>query len=360
MAIPNYYVPLLRWRAGEYRALKRLSDPCRERTVPLIEVLPPDYDFALQQPKKNIDEQLKPFAKQIEDHWPNRPALIDAVQIDSSVRMGDGRHPLTFIFDEARAKGLDLTPVTGVDRDAGYQQSVQAIVAANARGIGLRCRLDEAVDPDFEANVQALLAQLGSPPSKVDILLDLGSPSFEPQGPLIAIISSVLAGAGIFTSAHSVTLLATSFPDSLMSLQFGMDILPRREWLLYKALMAAMPNQVRRPGFGDYAVAAVEFPKGDMRFMRGSPNVRYAIDDAWLVAKAKRQKTNTNHAYPGLCGGIVNSGHFAGTAFSEGSKYIDGCRLGSEKMGNPTTWKWVATNHHITKVVADLAKLSGT
>ena len=24
MANPNYYVPLLRWRAGEYRALKRL------------------------------------------------------------------------------------------------------------------------------------------------------------------------------------------------------------------------------------------------------------------------------------------------------------------------------------------------
>jgi hypothetical protein len=107
-------------------------------------------------------------------------------------------------------------------------------------------------------------------------------------------------------------------------------------------------------------VAAVEFPKGDMRFMRGSPNVRYTIDDAWLVAKSKRQKSNNNHAYPGLCGGIVASGSFAGTAFSEGSKYIDGCRLGTEKMGNPTTWKWVATNHHITKVVADLATLSGT
>ena len=151
MAVPNYYVPLLRWRAGEYRALKRLSDGCRERTMPLIEVLPPDYDFALRQPKKHIDEQLKPFAKQIEDHWPHRPALIDAVQIDPPTRMGDGRHPLTFIFDEARAKGLDLVPVTALDRDAGYQQSVQGIVAASGRGIGLRCALDEALDPRFRS-----------------------------------------------------------------------------------------------------------------------------------------------------------------------------------------------------------------
>jgi hypothetical protein len=360
MAIPNYYVPLLRWRAGEYRALKKLSDTCRERTVPLIEVLPPDYDFALRQPKKHIDEQLKPFAKQVEDHWPDRPALIDSVQIDAATRMGDGRHPLTFIFDEARAMGLDLVPVTALDRDAGYQQSVRGIVAAYERGIGLRCGLEEALDPDFDTNVRALLAQLGCPANAVDILLDLGNPKFDPQDPLIAIISSVLAGGGIFASARSVTMLATSFPDSLTTLRYGLDTLPRREWLLYKALMATLPGTVRRPGFGDYAVAAVEFPKGNMRFMRGSPNVRYAVDDAWLVAKAKRQKSNNNHAYPGLCGAIVSSGRFSGSAFSEGSRYIDGCRLGTEKMGNPTTWKWVATNHHITKVVADLARLSGT
>ncbi|WP_086607056.1 beta family protein [Erythrobacter donghaensis] len=220
--------------------------------------------------------------------------------------------------------------------------------------------IDEALDPDFDANARALIAQLGCSENDIDILLDLGNPKFDPQDMLIAIIASVLSSGGIFSSARSVTVLATSFPDSLSSLKFGLDVLPRREWLLYKALMAALSDPIRRPGFGDYAVAAVEFPKGDMRFMRGSPNVRYAIDDAWLVAKSKRQKSNNNHAYPDLCGAIVASGTFAGIGFSEGSKYIDGCRLGTEKMGNPTTWKWVATNQHITKVVSDLARLSGT
>ena len=42
MATPNYYVPLLRWRMGEYQALEKLSVACKARTVPLIEVLPPD------------------------------------------------------------------------------------------------------------------------------------------------------------------------------------------------------------------------------------------------------------------------------------------------------------------------------
>ncbi len=122
MATPNYYVPLLRWRMGEYQALEKLSDACKARTVPLIEVLPPDYDFELHQPKKHIDEQLKPFAKQIEKRWAGRPALIDAVQIPATTRMGDGRHPLTYLFDETRAVGITHVPVTGLDRGVAYGQ----------------------------------------------------------------------------------------------------------------------------------------------------------------------------------------------------------------------------------------------
>lgn len=360
MTIPNYYVPLLRWRMGEYQALEKLGDTAKGRTVPLIEVLPPDYDFELRQPKKTIDEQLKPFSKQVQRRWPDRPALVDAVQIPAATRMSDGRHPLIYLFDETRAIGIAQVPVTALDRDIVYQQSIRAINAIDRRGAGLRCGLDEVLDPDFNNNVQALLTKLGIAPGALDILLDLQCPAFDPQNGLIAIITAALSGSSIFTTARSVTLLATSFPDSLSKLDYGIAFLPRREWLLYKALVTALPSNVRCPGFGDYVIAATTFAQGDMRFMRGSPNVRYAVNDGWLVAKAKRQKTGNNKAYPSLCGAIVATGQFSGAAFSEGSKYIDGCRQGTEKLGNQTTWKWVATNHHITKVTDDLAKLSGT
>ena len=360
MATPNYYVPLLRWRMGEYQALEKLNDFCKGRTVPLIEVLPPDYDFELRKPKKHVDEQLKSFAKQIEKRWHGRPALIDAVQIPAATRMGDGRHPLTYLFDEARAVGIMHVPVTALDRDAAYQQSVSAINAKDRRGAGLRCTLGEVLDPDFDNNAQTLLGSIGVELGGVDILLDLQCPAFDPQDSLVATLTFALSSSATLGLARTVTLVATSFPGSLANLQQPLEFLPRREWMLYKALVSALPANVRCPGFGDYVIAAVTFAQGDMRFMRGSPNVRYAVDDGWLVAKAKRQKTGANQAYPSLCGAIVASGQFLGAGFSEGGKYIDGCRVGTEKLGNQTTWKWVATNHHITKIVADLAKLSGT
>jgi hypothetical protein len=79
-----------------------------------------------------------------------------------------------------------------------------------------------------------------------------------------------------------------------------------------------------------------------------------------MVAKAKRGKGESNHAYPGLCASIITSGQYLGVGFSAGSAYIGGCRAGTEKRGNPTTWKWVGTNHHITKVADDLARLNGS
>ena len=56
MIMPTDYVPLLRWRMGEYQALEKLDPGLKAGVVPLIEVLPPDYDFELRKPKKEIGE----------------------------------------------------------------------------------------------------------------------------------------------------------------------------------------------------------------------------------------------------------------------------------------------------------------
>ena len=62
MVTSKHYVPLLRWRMGEYQALEKLGDAQKAATVPLLEILPPDYDFELRKPKKDIDEHLNSLA----------------------------------------------------------------------------------------------------------------------------------------------------------------------------------------------------------------------------------------------------------------------------------------------------------
>jgi hypothetical protein len=356
---PKPYVPLLRWRQGEYEALFRLRDPQKDATLPLIEILPPDYDFELQRPKKDLDEHLKLFGKRLTAKWKGRPALIDTARLAANARLPDGRHPLTFILDEARIAGSPLNPVTSLGRDSAHQAAVRAAAMIDGRGATLRCSLAEVLDPDFDSRVMTLLGIIQVHWTKIDIVIDLETPTFDPQDQLVAIIIAALTGANIFTAAQSVILLATSFPESLAGMTYAVERFPRREWQLYKAVIAALPDGVHRPIFGDYGIAAITFAQGDMRFMRGAPNIRYTIDDAWVIARARGTKKGSNQAYPGLCGLVTESGAYLGSGFSVGSEYIANCQTGEAKRGNATTWKWVATNHHIAKVLDDLARLPG-
>jgi len=354
---PKHYVPVLRWRMGEYQALLKLDAARKPFVVPLIEVLEPDFDFEKWVPKKNLDDHLSTFSGQLQKKWADRPALLDGRQLPPASRMADGRHPMTFLFDEARALGNTLTPVVALDNDVDYKVAVRDIRTIDQRGVALRCTLDEALDPDFDKNVAGLLAGLSLGLVQVDIILDLRAPTYEPLTGLVGIVQSALSGSASIAAARSVVVLGASFPDTLAHLKLSLETLPRSEWRLYKALVTALAPSARRPAFGDYAVAATTFAKGDMRFMRGAPNVRYAVNDDWIVARRKRNKGETNQAYPGLCALITGSGQYRGKGHSAGGDYIKDCETGAASRGNPTTWKWVATNHHITVVLDGLATL---
>ncbi|MDB5709627.1 MAG: hypothetical protein JWL96_1697 [Sphingomonas bacterium] len=73
MIRPLGYVPLLRWRQGEYLALRRLEQEQKNLIMPLVEMLDPDYDFEEQKPKKTVDAHLEKFGKRLFETWDTRP-----------------------------------------------------------------------------------------------------------------------------------------------------------------------------------------------------------------------------------------------------------------------------------------------
>lgn len=349
------YMPVLKWRQGEYQALLRLRDAQKARTVPLIEVTPPDFDFELWQPKKTIDGHLEKFAARLKEKWGRRPALLDAGLLDPAERMVGGAHPLTWLMEQVRPNGAHLVPVTTFERDAAYQAAVRAAHAVDQRGAALRCSLEDAADSDFADNVEALIEMLDVDIGDLDVVVDLKSPNFEPLDGLATLMSNVLAASPAFQAARSVTIVATAFPASMAEVKGPIQFIHRREWLLYKALVRQLAPGIRHPAFGDYAIAYPELPQGDMRLLKPSATVRYAVDDGWIIAKGSNVRDNGFEQYRGCCGTVTASPSYLGAGFSPGSEYIDRCRSGEANTGNLTTWRWVGTNHHMTKVVHDLA-----
>ena len=159
--------------------------------------------------------------------------------------------------------------------------------------------------------------------------------------------------------ARSVTVAGTSFPASMADVTGPLQFWPRHEWSFYRAVLASLGENDRIPGFGDYAIAGHGFAQGDMRLLKPAATIRYTCDDGWIIAKGSNVRDNGFGQYRHCSGNVTNSPRYLGAAYSPGSTYIDACRSGTASTGNLSTWRWVGSNHHITKVVNDLATLFG-
>lgn len=354
------YVPILKWRQGEYQALWRLTDATKDRTVPLIEITPPDFDFETWTPAKTIDEHLTPFATRLHKKWGTRLALLDCGLLDAAATMQGGKHPMLYLCEQAFAQNATIVPVIRLTSDSAYRTAVATAQTLLQTGVALRCSLDEAMDISaFDAGVDTLLNQLGVVREDCDVILDLEAPTWDPQNVLVGITSAALKGSSVMAGARSLTLAGTSFPASMAEVTGPLQFWPRREWAFYQAVLASLESDDRIPSFGDYAIAGHGFAQGDMRLLKPSATIRYTCDDGWIIAKGTNVRDNGFGQYRGCSGNVTNSSRYLGATYSPGSAYIDACRSGSASTGNLSTWRWVGSNHHITKVVADLATLFG-
>jgi hypothetical protein len=351
------YVPILKWRQGEYQGLFRLDDATKTRVTPLVEICPVEWDFELLREAKTLDQHLEPFGKRLGAKWGARFAFVDAHLLDSRLRMRNGDHPLTHLCSDARRHDARAIPVVRMNSSADHFEAAQRLVFTDRWGVCLRVDLDDLMDPDLDERVQGVLQRVAVDLDDVDIVVDMGAPNFEPLNEFAALVASLLDAATFLEEARSFALAGTSFPDSLASLPQCAQAVPRKEWQLYKEVLGRRAVNRRVPTFGDYGIAHPVLAEGDMRLMKPSANIRYTIEDSWCVVKGKNVRDHGFEQYTEQCRELIRRGFFAGAGYSAGDKFIEDCALRNGSTGNLSTWRWVGTNHHITRVVRDLANL---
>ena len=109
------------------------------------------------------------------------------------------------------------------------------------------------------------------------------------------------------------------------------------------------------PTFGDYTTDNIEFlPSMDMRKVNPSAKLIYTLPQHWYVLKAKAFRGNEVQMVS-LCSNVIRLSGYKGIPFSDGDKRIHDTAHGKANFGNLGTWKQVAINHHMTKVVHQLS-----
>lgn len=335
MASPDYYVPILKSKAGELWALKHANSKTAARLRPLVEVH--NVPKAKGAFKKSLDAHLESVCKKLVSSWgTTRELYLDSRWLEKDW----GYQAIDKLFEQARQAGLLVIPVVRPDIQALPASSVSKIVTNDCRGLMLRCKTSQ-----LDGAVLAQLAtSLGCKVDETDLLVDYQSRPMVIETDLLSLTNlkdwrRLVAASGVFPPS-----LAASPQQQWMPIA-------RSGWSSWK-VAATSGGLSRIPAFSDYSVRAPGEPASG-----GNPPVvmRYTTDDKWFVYLHGRLQDGDASNMFGICADLISKSEYSGATFSEGDKEIDLRGANTQAgPGGPGQWVQWAVSHHLELVVSQL------
>jgi len=357
----KHYVPVLKGKMGEFRALSHLPSQIRAKLTPFFDVPRPEYDW-----RSRFDEYLLNKAVHIHKSWGIAGTLfIDYFDLELTLRVSSGQHYVQFSFDGLRNFGVQAIPVTGLDRDDDYNSAVAQTIAMDKRGVAIRLQKEDIEAPSLtQTAIKDLLADLSVQEKDVHLVMDFRELYRNDLAQKIDDAIKFLTNFGDLKKWKTLSLAASGFPENMGAVQKNSSqLIPRTELDLWEQVLAEAKrrNLIKFPAFSDYGICHPDILDFDLS-MNPSANIRYTLLRNWLIVKGaglkKKINGRTSRDYSQffeLAEQLRSSRSYCGQEYSYGDWYIYNCRRGVEGPGHLPKWREVGTNHHLTLVAAQIA-----
>lgn len=354
------YLPILKWKMGEYKALGTLRPDDRSDIAPLM-VVPPagDYDPESGRPLEPA-EHIKSFGSRAFTNWGRRPLFVDALYVDDERHSGrSGIHPLTSLLGRARNEGATAYPATSLRRSPEYQAAVAHFIGQHKEAaVCLRVTPGDLEGECFGAEIDALLIELGCPAERVILVVDFSTAEPQADDDFIENLIDRLNHLPRLYEWLHIAFAHTSFPSKLKAAAGECSRFPRTDWQIYKKLIACGGRLSRRPIYSDYGL---EYP--DYRPMgRATPRARtrYSIEGEYVVdSGTTTKKPNGYKSIFPVADALTAREDFYGPSFSAGDAFFDQLARRARGPGTAWQWRWAATDHHLRLVTKGLRSLLG-
>jgi hypothetical protein len=344
----HHYVPVLKVKRGEKKALELLSSAVRAKVTPLLEIVERTADKTLEEHLRTAFSGLATAVQ-----------AFDRCFIDTREIASDGA---AVVFKLAVDSGIIFTPVTGINRSA---DNTAAALKFGLQGVALRLDRGDFEAGRLTASVLKFLSQHHLVPEKVDLIIDLGAVDKLVSYGVERLAISFLKEVPDHKRWRTFTLSANAFPSSMGVVERDSHIfIERADWIAWRdGLYRQRTKLARLPTYSD---GGIQNPKGvegfNPQIMQVSASIRYATNDSWLLIKGEStRRTVPSEQFPLLAQKIVNNPlrkHYYGTHHCKGCACIEACAKGSGGYGSAEAWRRLGTIHHITTVVQELDALS--
>jgi len=351
------YLPILKAKQGEFTALRELGPT--EAIAPLIEIPKIPWNFKDDQPACSVDDHIAKMARAIRrDRQSCANLLLDAGLLEDEGPSACSR-ALREVLSELSADGTPAIPVTGLERAAKYQQVVRGAHRRDGGGCCIRLEREDLFDlVVLKSGIAELLKATRVAPEEADLIVDLKSVSEDTEAADLEWMLEVLPELPLLSNWRSLWLAGSAFPEFLTEVRANtLAYLPRVEWTIWSSLLKKGLASARVPRFADYGIAHPANLEVDFRKMRMSANLRYTVEDHWLVLRGRNVRDYGYGQFNDLCKKVVDMPEYYGAEFSWGDGYIMGCAEGEAGPGSASTWRKVGNSHHFQVALAQIEEI---
>ena len=306
------YMPVLKVKRGEKKALSMVPGVLRGRVIPLLDVV--------ENPEgKSLDQHLGTAFGGLHSSLVGYPkCFIDAREIED-----DDPDATAMVLRRAQLEGMHVTPVTGISRANG----VSAALSNTSDGLGLRLLRTEFESGNLAGQLQDFMGRHALRPEGVDLIVDLGAVSEMIAYGVSALTRTCVADIPDLVKWRSICVVACAFPMSMGGIERGTyKTVDRSEWQSWRDYI--YPGQEtfgRSLVYGDYAIQHPAGVEGfDPRIMQVSAAIRYALHDAWILIKGESTRAvRPGIQFPRLATRLV---YGSLRAKYQGATHCPGCR----------------------------------
>jgi len=353
------YSPALRMKKGELEGLRELRSDVAACILPRL-IVPP-----VSERKSGSQGELFSFGDINPDiggilykYWPRRDVLVDITYLIDEYGVEQLSGWLSTLFSRARSLDVAATPCINLVDLERVNASVfrQAIDSRAELKLGLCISSGEMSDLGLQGRIEATLAALGIAMTDCVVLADFADADLSDPDRAAPIIQFALEQLQEIGQWQRIIYQGTHYPEKNPADPNQTVVWPRNEWQAWRTAVKFDPSTAEHFAYGDYAADCAKIKFGDQG---GRPivHLRYTTDSNWLVVRAA-ETGDQSMLMKNVCERIKASPQFAGASFSEADDRIYDIAHGKvENTGNATTWRQVNTTHHITRVVADIAKV---
>lgn len=381
MADPKHYVPILKWKSAEQRALQDLKEEDKQQIMPLIELVMPKvssiYKDRDKKTKKTSEEmtsemleklkgkRFEAIPKEVLEFWGSAPILIDfSLLHDGKLTTQLKVDAMNAVIPAGIELGLSLVPVIGLNDEAEIRKAVCALATRCGHGFCLRITATDLMNVDkLNEKIAIFLAGCGVNESEVDLLIDVKA--IGEKGGIYLQYVNLTQQIKNLAKWRNFIFASGAFPEDLSECKFGdPNFLPRFDWQNWLESFKKKSAQLTRiPIYSDYSIRNPIF-KESLQFYSATTSIKYTLEEEWMVMKGKVREYELYLASANL---LANSEHFSDEDFSAGDKfaadkanhypiYMKNKNL--KGTGSSEDWIYMGINHHLTLVARRVASLA--